>query len=349
MSFNIRLSIIYFTLIIFVRAFPIVGPMLCRVYITLTKTMGYYLVILISLCSFALSFNLMHHRRMSDTTFDSFYGSFLQTMLFFAGGVDSSFGDDSDSAIFMSLFLVLFVFVVILMVLVLLISVLSEAYNCSDFEGISNWREEQMKLVVLRDSIMTSDQSKHPFYNPKWLQILVPVSSSASMRGIDLQDQDSAVNRMSKRKPGCSCEGRGDGSSKLSAEIQELRGLVEELMDSSAIAATAAPQQAQAITSPRNEIHFDEDRMAQLIASRVEDSLLLALRDLQPKVESKKMTSKATDTSAAQPVKIATLPEKTKVAEVQPVQQLAKPETIIIKPVKASLKQMSRITSNDVG
>ena len=150
-----------------------VGPLVCRVFSTFRRSFGYYVLLAASLCGFALSFNLLHHRRAID--FDSYFGSFLRVYSLMLGGFDSSETiSEADTPLYTSAYYVLYVWLVPLFLLVVLIAVIVEAFAQVTNESTSLWREHQAIAILKLHRAMSEFDRNIPFHNPKWLNILQP-------------------------------------------------------------------------------------------------------------------------------------------------------------------------------
>lgn len=272
----------------------------------------------------------MHHRHMRDTTFDSFYGSFLQTMTFMVGGFDTTFGDDSDSYLFMSVFFIAFVFIVILILLVVLISVLSEAYNVSSTDGDAMWRLEQAKVIVLKDCIMSNRLHQLPFYNPKWLHILVPCVNSHRVKS-------TSRNNSGKNQS-------DNHDSKLRAEVAQLKKMVTELMDGEG-GGFSQPVEKNIQTTVTSSI--DEEKLAEKLISRLDKKFQEYMPFCKCKASVPTPTPISYTSTRESSTEMSPRPQIESPSKAQIVKFDIPPESqqkgnIILKPVRSSMKKLSR-------
>jgi hypothetical protein len=163
----------------------------------------------------------MHHRHEGDqdSTYNSLYGSFLQSFIFAFGGFDSlDLFDTADSPLLMSLYFPLFIVIVLwILVLYLLIS-MNEIYQETEFKAICLWRENQTKVILSKSLLLKEEMEKNIFHHPKWLQILKPL----------YQKECTNTSPSSSSSGCCSC---CDSDSNTKESIDDIRRDVELLKD----------------------------------------------------------------------------------------------------------------------
>jgi hypothetical protein len=161
----------------------------------------------------------MHHRHQEDSTYNSLYGSFLQSFLYIFGGYDATdLFDTADSPMIMSLYFPLFVIVMVWILLLYLLVAMNEIFNETEFKAICLWRENQLRVILAKSLLLGEEISNNIFHQPKWLQILKP-----------LQQQEF---RSLTRADSCCCECGGEGTSTSTKEsVDDIRRDVELLKD----------------------------------------------------------------------------------------------------------------------
>lgn len=172
------------------RPLQFVGLFIHRLLLTLQFTSKNYFLLLFCILSFSISFNLMHHRHEGDqdSTYNSLYGSFLQSFIFAFGGYDAlDLFDSADSPLIMSLYFPLFIICVMWILIAHLFVSMNEIYQETECKAICLWRENQTEVILSKSFLLKEEIENNIFHHPKWLQILKPLyqqeyktSSSAS-------------------------------------------------------------------------------------------------------------------------------------------------------------------------
>jgi hypothetical protein len=205
------------------RPLQSIGLFIHRLLLTLQFTSKNYFLLLFCILSFSISFNLMHHRHEgdSDSTFNSLYGSFLQSFIFAFGGYDSlDLFDTADSPLLMSLYFPLFIVLVLWILLLYLLISMNEIYQETEFKAICLWRENQTKAILSKSLLLKEDMEKNIFHHPKWLQILKPL----------YQQEYRTALTSSPCAAGCLC-GKSESDANTKESIDDIRRDVELLKD----------------------------------------------------------------------------------------------------------------------
>lgn len=126
-----------------------------------------------------------------DTTYDSFYGSFLQTFIYVFGGYDSiDLFDTADSPLIMSIYFPLFIIIVLWILIINLLTSTNEVYYETEAQAISLWRSHQNRIILYKSTLLSETAAAHPFHNPRWLQILKPVDQKSTLSELNTGDED---------------------------------------------------------------------------------------------------------------------------------------------------------------
>jgi hypothetical protein len=163
----------------------------------------------------------MHHRHQDDSTYNSLYGSFLQSFLYLFGGYDATdLFDTADSPLIMSLYFPLFVIVMLWILLLHLLVTMNEIFNETELKAICLWRENQVRVILSKSILLGEEVSKNIFHQPKWLQILKP-----------LQQQEFSSSTGGGACSCCQWNGSGSRNGSTKESVDDIRRDVELLKD----------------------------------------------------------------------------------------------------------------------
>ena len=129
-----------------------------RLFLTVQSVYYNYLLILFAIVSFSVAFNLFHHRHVDDedSTYNSFYGSFLQSFIYVFGGYNSiDLFDTADSPLIMSIYFPLFIIIILWILIINLITSTNEVYYETESQAISLWRLHQNRIILHKSSIFS--------------------------------------------------------------------------------------------------------------------------------------------------------------------------------------------------
>lgn len=292
-------------------------------------------MVILGLFGFAVSFNLMHHRHSEFTTYDSLYGSFLQTMSYAFGGFTTEFADESDNSIFMSFVFVAFVFILLLVLIVILIASAVDAYRTTINSARCAWRASQTKFILRKASLLSATAAGQTFHNPKWLHMLAPAGRVQAF-----------LNYSDEENRSCSCCDQGSGAEACGnkpvlEEIESLRSIVLQLQD-----------RVDGLQLPAGSAVNEAD-LARTIANLLREDLLKAVvKPVVPIAEPERPIEAVKKLSPRQPpvestAKAPPIEERKPSIALDPVKVKGNASSHIrVRQIKASKKKLSRMISD---
>jgi len=238
------------------------GPIIHRIFLTLRVTRYHFFLIAVGICSFAVAFNLMHHRQSDEVTYDSLYGSFLQTLIYMFGGFSSEFGEFADNTLFMSVFFVAFVVTMIWVSALMLLAATVEEYGKTQVRAENEHRMTQARIIISASMLMNNATEKLFFHNPKWLHILAPVGHMESVLKCDSADFaiDDSTLEVSNA---CTC---------TLTEINRLKDMIYQLHDRIDVVTRRGIDEASLVKSLSDTLRRLMEENAEQSKSRVQKS-----------------------------------------------------------------------------
>lgn len=210
------------------RPFADFGQQAHRLLLTLKVIKNNIMLVILGLCAFSVSFNHMHHRRASVSTYDSLYGSFIQTTSYALGGFTVEFLDEADNALFMSFVFMVFVFVILLVLVVILIASAVDAYSKTAKRAMNLWRMSQTRIILKKASLLSPLEASQSAHTPKWLHMLAPAGYMRAFKTSSGDDDDRCTNCQHGNTT-TSAPGDVTGNAAVVGEIESLRELVLQL------------------------------------------------------------------------------------------------------------------------